>query len=92
MINATPLGNLNHIDKSPCSFEKAKNANFLFDLNYNPEESIFLKQNIKHENGLKMLISQALYSQIIFYDLKLDDNEIEKIINNVLKDYDRNCI
>lgn len=90
LINATPLGNLNYIDKSPCSYEIANKANFLFDLNYNPRLSLFLSYNENRENGLKMLITQALYSHIIYYNLDFSKEKIEKIVNEIEKEYDRN--
>ena len=64
IINTTPLGmfpNLNDCPKIPYEFLTSKHL--LYDLNYNPEETLFLKKGKEKgaqiKNGLEMLHLQA---------------------------------
>lgn len=64
IINTTPIGMYPYINEAPhFPYESLGNNHYLYDLIYNPEETLFLKKgkeagaNIK--NGLEMLILQA---------------------------------
>lgn len=64
IINTTPTGMYPYIDASPdIPYEKLTASHLLFDLVYNPEETLFLKQGkaqqAKIKNGLEMLQLQA---------------------------------
>ncbi|RYG39710.1 MAG: shikimate dehydrogenase [Chitinophagaceae bacterium] len=64
LINCTPVGMYPGSDKFPAiPYHLLGSRNFLFDLIYNPAETIFLKEGkrrgAKTENGLKMLQVQA---------------------------------
>ena len=64
IINCTPLGTFPDIHKCPeIPYEHITSKHLLFDLIYNPEETLFLKQgNAKNAttlNGLEMLRLQA---------------------------------
>jgi shikimate dehydrogenase len=64
IVNTTPLGMSPHIDKSPQLPYDALGANhFLYDLIYNPAETLFLKLGKKKganiKNGHEMLVLQA---------------------------------
>lgn len=64
IINTTPTGMYPHISASPdIPYEKLTASHLLFDLVYNPEETLFLKQGkaqqAKTKNGLEMLQLQA---------------------------------
>ncbi len=64
IINTTPLGMSPHIDRCPSLLYTAINANhLLFDLIYNPSETLFLKKGkaagATIQNGLEMLELQA---------------------------------
>jgi shikimate dehydrogenase len=64
IINCTPLGTFPDIHKCPeIPYEHLTSKHLLFDLIYNPEETLFLKQgNAKNAttlNGLEMLRLQA---------------------------------
>ena len=64
IVNTTPLGMFPEIDKAPpISFTKIGASHYLFDLVYNPSETLFLKQGrllgADTENGADMLIDQA---------------------------------
>lgn len=64
IINTTPLGMYPHINEAPhIPYELLNSDFYLYDLIYNPDETLFLKKgkesgaNIK--NGLEMLLLQA---------------------------------
>lgn len=64
LVNTTPLGMWPNTDAAPIINYKVLNKTCLcYDMIYNPEESLFLKQcklsGCETQNGLKMLIYQA---------------------------------
>ena len=64
IINATPVGMAPHIEEAPSlPYEGITPQHILFDLIYNPEETLFLKHGRQHGantiNGLAMLHAQA---------------------------------
>ncbi len=70
-INATPVGMYPHTEETlPLDFSFIGSEHYLFDLIYNPEESVFLRQGRLHgartKNGLAMLHEQAELSWKVF--------------------------
>ncbi|NUO00692.1 MAG: shikimate dehydrogenase [Saprospiraceae bacterium] len=64
IVNTTPLGMSPHTETCPkIPFEPISQRHLLFDLVYNPEETLFLKkgrlQGAQTQNGLEMLYTQA---------------------------------
>jgi shikimate dehydrogenase len=64
IINTTPLGTFPNVDECPeLPYEALTEKHFLYDLVYNPSETLFLKkgktQGAHTMNGLKMLELQA---------------------------------
>jgi len=64
IINCTPLGTHPEVNKAPAiPYESISSKHFLFDLIYNPELTLFLKEGKKRgatiQNGLFMLEQQA---------------------------------
>lgn len=64
IINCTPLGTFPDVTKCPqIPYDQITSNHLLFDLIYNPEETLFLKQGNKKNattlNGLEMLSLQA---------------------------------
>jgi len=64
IINTTPLGMFPHINQAPdMAYEHLTKHHILYDLIYNPEETLFLKEGrragAKVKNGLEMLHLQA---------------------------------
>ena len=65
IIHATPIGTFPNVDNCPdIPYESITSNYVLFDLVYNPEETLFLKkgknQGAKTKNGLEMLHLQAI--------------------------------
>ena len=70
-INTTPVGMYPHTEKTlPIDFSVIGSEHYLFDLIYNPEETVFLRQGRLHgahtQNGLAMLHEQAELSWNLF--------------------------
>lgn len=64
IINTTPLGMQPHITEAPpIPYEAIGKEHCLFDLIYNPAETLFLRKGLEHgariQNGLDMLVIQA---------------------------------
>ena len=64
IINTTPLGMFPHVDESPAvPFQWVTKRHYLYDLIYNPAQTLFLKNGAEKgavlQNGLKMLELQA---------------------------------
>lgn len=65
IIHATPIGTFPNVDNCPdVPYQSITSNHVLFDLVYNPEETLFLKkgkaQGAKIKNGLEMLHLQAI--------------------------------
>lgn len=86
IINTTPL-TMKDLSLSPVNQQQLKNFKYAYDLNYNPSHNLFLKQaselNISNDNGLLMLIMQAIYAFEIWNELSLSNQEIEQVIKFV---------
>lgn len=67
IVNCTPCGMYPHIDECPqLPYEATTSKNILYDLLYNPDETLFMKKGAQHgatvKNGLEMLLLQAFAS------------------------------
>ena len=67
IINCTPVGMFPHTDACPAlPYECLTGKHLLFDLIYNPEETLFMKKGAENgavvKNGLEMLHLQAIAS------------------------------
>lgn len=67
IVNCTPLGMYPKIDECPLlPYEALDSHNILYDLIYNPDQTLFMKKGLAHgaqvKNGLEMLLLQAFAS------------------------------
>ena len=67
IVNCTPVGMYPHADECPgLPYECIGNDHLLYDLVYNPEETLFLRKGRERgaivKNGLEMLLLQAYAS------------------------------
>ena len=90
IINTTPVGMFPKTDVSPIDISRFKKLEFVFDCVYNPIKTKLISEaerlNIKSENGLKMLVAQALFSESIWKGEKADLKGIEKTYKTLIKD------
>lgn len=67
IVNCSPVGMFPHVDACPdIPYQLLTDRHLLYDLVYNPQETLFLKRGAEHgaavKNGLEMLHLQALAS------------------------------
>ena len=67
IVNCTPCGLYPHIDECPLlPYDAMDEKNLLYDLLYNPDQTLFMKKGAAHgatvKNGLEMLLLQAFAS------------------------------
>lgn len=67
IVNCTPVGMYPHTEECPqLPYESMDNHTLLYDLIYNPDETLFMKKGSEHgavvKNGLEMLLLQAYAS------------------------------
>jgi len=67
IVNCTPCGMYPHTDECPdLPYEAITEKNLLYDLIYNPDQTLFMRKGAEHgakvKNGLEMLLLQAFDS------------------------------
>ncbi len=67
IVNCTPIGMYPHTEECPpLPYEAMDMHTILYDLIYNPDETLFMKKGLEHgaevKNGLEMLLLQAFAS------------------------------
>lgn len=88
VINTTSVGMFPKIDDAPISdIDFIDDNTFVYDMIYNPEKTLFLKnaekRGAKTMNGLGMLIYQGILSYELFTGIKLPDNIYDNILSDV---------
>jgi len=76
IINTTPLGTAPNVDECPpIPYEYITDQHLLYDLIYNPEQTLFLKKGVEQgaatKNGFEMLVLQAEKSWEIWNSTKV---------------------
>lgn len=85
IVNATPVGTYPNIEDTLLKKEFIKKAIYVMDVIYNPTKTKLLKSFDKEcDNGLKMLIYQALYSFKIVTKKEFSVNDLFEEIYNEL--------
>lgn len=87
IINCTPVGMFPHIENSPVESSVISKFKTALDIIYNPEKTKFLKiaedLGLKTANGLYMLVVQAIKSEELWNNIKIDDAVIDEIYNEL---------
>lgn len=83
IINTTPVGMYPNVDDCVVSESVIKKFKYAVDIIYNPAETMFLKMarenGLVTENGLGMLVYQAIYAENIWLDTEISDETSERI-------------
>jgi len=91
VINCTPCGMYPNIEHSPVNEEILSKFSVAVDLIYNPQETLFLKQSrelgLKTENGLYMLVAQAVAAQEIWHNIKISKESIDQIYSELRENF-----
>ncbi len=89
LVNASPVGMFPKVDNCPVSEDIIKNCGFVFDVIYNPKETMLIKlataNGIKAVGGMAMLVWQAVVAHEIWYGGKFNDDDINVIIEDMHK-------
>jgi shikimate dehydrogenase len=87
IVNATPVGMFPKIDACPCSDELIENSKFVYDLVYNPIDTLLVKKAREAgkiaATGLGMLVSQAAAAQTIWTGVNFTESDISGIIDKI---------
>ena len=90
IVNTTPVGMFPNVGVSPIELDCFDNLSGMLDIIYNPAQTELLRQaalrNIPCENGLYMLVAQAVGSSELFTQKSICDSEIERIYRVILKE------
>lgn len=87
LVNATPVGMFPNVDACPVSDELIERSDAVFDVIYNPLETQLIKKakalGKSAENGMAMLVWQAVSAHKIWDGDEYTDEEVRKIIGEV---------
>lgn len=87
LVNATPVGMFPKTDACPVSDELIERSDAVFDVIYNPLETQLIKKakalGKPAENGMAMLVWQAVSAHKIWDGDEYTDEEVRKIIDEV---------
>lgn len=89
VVNTTPLGMYPNTGRSALEKETLSNYSYAIDLIYNPKETLFLEyareNGLKYENGLYMLVAQALKADELWLGKSFDQRDIDEIYEKIEK-------
>ncbi len=87
LVNATPVGMFPKSDRIPCSADVLDNVRFVFDLIYNPRETLLTKtareKGCKALNGMAMLVLQAVAAHEIWDGASYEKEDIDRLISDM---------
>lgn len=91
IINCTPCGMYPNIEDSPVNNNILSKFSAAVDLIYNPQETLFLRQSrqlgLKTENGLYMLVAQAIAAQEIWQNIKISKESVDEIYSELKNNF-----
>ena len=85
LVNTTPVGMYPKVGVSPISEVKARSFEKVIDIIYNPEETKLLQNASKadKENGMYMLVMQAMAAEEIWMGRKVEENVVMEIVKDM---------
>ena len=87
LINATPVGMFPKTNKMPCLPEVLDKVKFVFDVIYNPNETLLTKtareKGKKAMTGMAMLVLQAVAAHEIWDGAAYNKEDIDKLISDM---------
>lgn len=89
VINTSPVGMYPNVDVSPADLTRFPNCKAVLDVVYNPLTTKLVAQALElgmtGVNGLEMLVAQAKYAVEIFLDIKIKEERIQEIYEELRK-------
>lgn len=93
IVNGTPVGMFPHIDACPLDKAVIQSSKAVFDVIYNPTETLFIKYakdaGLKYSGGLSMLVWQAAVAEEIWNGVKFSNEDIEEVIAITQKELEK---
>ncbi len=93
LVNATPLGMYPKIDTMPLNDDKIDLMDAVYDIVYNPEETMLLRvakeKGKRCGGGLSMLVAQAAKAHEYFYGEVFSEAEVLEIIKKTAAEQER---
>ena len=87
LINSTPVGMFPKTDSMPCAEDVLNNVKFVFDVIYNPRETLLTKaareKGCKTLNGMAMLVLQAVAAHEIWDGASYNKDDIDRLISDM---------
>lgn len=87
LINASPVGMFPKTDAMPCAEEVVAQSESVFDVIYNPKETLLCRTarslGKPSMTGMSMLVLQAAAAQEIWNGAKFDDSDLKAIISDM---------
>ena len=87
LINASPVGMFPKTDKMPCTEDIVKRTNYVFDVVYNPKETMLYKTAVSlgrpAMTGMAMLVLQAAAAQEIWNGVKFAESDLKTLISDM---------
>ena len=84
LINACPVGMFPKVDKMPCLPEVLNNVKYVFDVIYNPNDTLLTKtareKGKKAMTGMAMLVLQAIAAHEIWDGVSYKKEDIDRLI------------
>ena len=93
IINASPVGMFPKADACPVSDELIDQADYFFDVIYNPTKTLFLRKALAQgktaKGGAAMLVLQAVRAHEIWYGVSYTQEQIDTIIREMEQTIDQ---
>ncbi|HAJ98341.1 MAG TPA: shikimate dehydrogenase [Ruminococcus sp.] len=93
LMNASPVGMFPKIDNCPVSDEIIANCDKVFDVIYNPTETLLVKKakamGKTAVGGSSMLVWQAVNAHEIWYGFNYDPNQIDELVREMEQEVNR---
>ena len=87
IVNASPIGMFPKVDRMPCDENLLENVKYVFDVVYNPRDTLLVKTAEKHGikamSGMAMLVSQAVAAHEIWNNSHFEESDIKQLISDM---------
>lgn len=87
LVNGCPVGMFPNVDRMPCKPEVLDKVKFVFDVIYNPKETLLAKtareKGCKAMTGMAMLVLQAVAAHEIWDNAVYNKEDIDKLIEDM---------
>lgn len=87
LVNASPVGMYPKVDRMPCAESLLKNVKYVFDVVYNPRDTLLVKSaekyGVKAMSGMAMLVLQAVAAHEIWNGSSFNESDIKTLISDM---------